>query len=467
VGFEGNTEAANLHVGSGQIYSTIASTISASSAGDTIIIHSGTYNEYNLHPRSNTVLKGAEGEDRPLIDGEQSNCSQNPIFDMNSVNNITFDGLIVTGGGTHFRGNWFIGENGTCNNIVINNCETFITGACQSADNPAVLVLNDCDDCVIKNTRIYGVNVIGQSKEMAGLKIWRYSTNPVIENCEIFDLTGKLLDNKHGTSDQSITARNNYLHNGKEGIHNNADYSLFENNLVVNCRNGVRSYYSAGSMGGSNTVYKHNTFYNCENGIMVPDGPETGCVNVTIQNNVVVGYQGGEMKGLNISPYGASYSHNFIVDHNLYYSSSTADIVDEFAINYNLLEWQAKGYGTGSINSAPSFVGGASPSTIADYALATGSIGKNAASDGTDMGADIELVGIKDSLAPAIQYNVKYNNVSNLNKTNSVSIEIFDVFGRQISKNKLNRINNLSSKIYYSVIKTSNGVSCKKYIRIN
>jgi hypothetical protein len=46
-----------------------------------------------------------------------------------------------------------------------------------------------------------------------------------------------------------------------------------------------------------------------------------------------------------------------------------------------------------SVTGAPIFVGGASPTTLAGFALAANSPGKNAASDGKDMGADISKVG--------------------------------------------------------------------------
>ena len=47
-----------------------------------------------------------------------------------------------------------------------------------------------------------------------------------------------------------------------------------------------------------------------------------------------------------------------------------------------------------SIDGVPTFVGGSTPSTIAGYALANGSNGILAASDGTDMGADVSIVGV-------------------------------------------------------------------------
>jgi hypothetical protein len=44
-------------------------------------------------------------------------------------------------------------------------------------------------------------------------------------------------------------------------------------------------------------------------------------------------------------------------------------------------------------NASPTYVGGATPTTIAGFALDTGSNGENAASDSEDMGADTTKVG--------------------------------------------------------------------------
>ncbi len=45
--------------------------------------------------------------------------------------------------------------------------------------------------------------------------------------------------------------------------------------------------------------------------------------------------------------------------------------------------------GTGSLNGTPTWTGGASPTTYAGFALASGSLGHNAASDGTDIGVNV------------------------------------------------------------------------------
>jgi len=408
LGFGRSAWAAELNVGSGQTYSTIASAITASGSGDTIVIHEGTYNEYNLEPKSNTILKQADGEAKPLIDGQQDVCSKNSIFDMNNVDIVVFDGLIVTGGGTDLRGNWFIGYSGACNNITIKNCETYITGdgydSCPTADNPSIIMLSNCNTCTIKDTYVYGINILGQSKEVCGIKVWDGSHSLTIENCEIYDLTGKSIGNKHGGPNQSMTIRYNFLHDCKEAIHTNSDYSTITHNLIVNCRYGVRTYYNVAQEGGSYSTYTHNTFYGAS--FVSKESEYDELFDVTIRDNIFFDYGTvGERRAITIGAYDSSpYDCNFTCDHNLFYESDTSIIANRFGMHYTFFRWQGIGHGTGSLNSAPTFVGGGSPSASADFALAGGSAGKNAASDGTDVGADISLVGIQsgpDTIPPS------------------------------------------------------------------
>jgi len=57
----GTASAAELHVGSGQTFSTIQSAVDAASEGDTIIVHAGSYTE-NVNINKRLTLQG-EGAD--------------------------------------------------------------------------------------------------------------------------------------------------------------------------------------------------------------------------------------------------------------------------------------------------------------------------------------------------------------------------------------------------------------------
>jgi hypothetical protein len=79
------------------------------------------------------------------------------------------------------------------------------------------------------------------------------------------------------------------------------------------------------------------------------------------------------------------------MDYNLY--NSTTAVVNN-RVNYTLSGWQTYySQDANSISGSPTFVGGGSPSTIADFALTAASDGYQASSTGADIGANVSLVG--------------------------------------------------------------------------
>jgi chitodextrinase len=157
----------------------------------------------------------------------------------------------------------------------------------------------------------------------------------------------------YGASHTTITG--NYFHdngNGSGGIMMgwDSDFSTVSNNVFV-CSCVYPWSIHAGST--HNSVFRHNTFagggrvrFEVVNGAS-PSGD-------LVRDNVFT-------SGGGISTDGSNYGSN---DHNLNAGVS----------------------GTGNITGTPIFVGGSNPTTYAGYRLTSGSPGKGAASDGTDMG---------------------------------------------------------------------------------
>ncbi len=79
-------------------------------------------------------------------------------------------------------------------------------------------------------------------------------------------------------------------------------------------------------------------------------------------------------------------------DDNLY---PTGNIVYENRTNYTLSSWRTySGQDAHSLSAAPTFTGSTSSgSAVTNFVLTSGSSGHNAASDGTDVGANASLVG--------------------------------------------------------------------------
>ena len=67
--FTSVASAAELHVGPGQTYSTIQSAVNAASAGDTIIVHDGTYNENVDVDVAHLTIQSQNGSANCIVQG--------------------------------------------------------------------------------------------------------------------------------------------------------------------------------------------------------------------------------------------------------------------------------------------------------------------------------------------------------------------------------------------------------------
>src|SRR3990170_8502234 len=83
-----NLFAATLEVGVGQIYTTIQSAITASTTGDTINVHAGTYTETVTITKPLIVQRNTG--DSPIISGK--------VVISTGINGVTVDGFTITGG---------------------------------------------------------------------------------------------------------------------------------------------------------------------------------------------------------------------------------------------------------------------------------------------------------------------------------------------------------------------------------
>jgi parallel beta-helix repeat protein len=162
-----------------------------------------------------------------------------------------------------------------------------------------------------------------------------------------------------GSSSPGPTITGNYFHNNSTGIvgYDNANTAIISNNVIMNI---VQDPITMGGV-NSNTIIEHNTV----DGAIACSSNHTISAPCTaiIRNNISAGYNGGGAP--------TNFQPSFF-DYNLCTSGSCA--------------FNGFGPGAHSLVSIPTFVAGGSPTTYAGYALAAGSLGNNAASDGTDIG---------------------------------------------------------------------------------
>jgi parallel beta-helix repeat protein len=100
--FAPQAQAAELHVGAGQTYSTIQDAIDNAEDGDTIIVHPGTYNECVDVPSGldDLTIQSTGGAGVTTIDG--SGGSDNVVYIQGD--NITLEGFTITGADDSYSG---------------------------------------------------------------------------------------------------------------------------------------------------------------------------------------------------------------------------------------------------------------------------------------------------------------------------------------------------------------------------
>jgi hypothetical protein len=374
-----NVLAATLHVGSGQTYSTIAAAIAAQSPGDTIIIHSGTYPESSLTPYSGpdsthyTTLIGASGETKPIING--ATAQQRAIFNISNVNNIILDGLDIQGGGGLECGSgvglgcdYLGGEGGTghgggpADNIIIQNCRISGANTTPDGDDPAQIWLSyggSVTNVIIRNNELISSNGLpSPSFGIKGIDSASSTVNLLITNNYIHGgvcgIGFKWEQNMNTDSDRNITVQNNWIQNvSQRGIYADQAYLKILNNIIDGSKYGI---FFGDSWGGDFCQVKHNTILNSSSDAYY---------------------------------FSSSSASNNNAQDNLRWSVST------IALNGNTNT-------IADMTTQPTFVGGASPSTVAGYTLTSLSNGYKAASDGKDFGADTTQVGIQSSARSSI-----------------------------------------------------------------
>ena len=191
--------------------------------------------------------------------------------------------------------------------------------------------------------------------------------------------------------------------------------------LIANCSNhtDMIQFYGSGernTLVRGNWFHGHNQVGGSAHGVLACyDGNGNGCVNETIEDNVIDVTGGGE-RAWQIELYadvGSTVRHNTLVAGSCEFNircgtilithksgspaSNGTQVYDNIATvdmddtvngrdDHNMIPSSGAG-GSGDFVGSPTFVGGANPTTYAGFALAANSPGKGRATDGLDVGA--------------------------------------------------------------------------------
>ncbi len=218
-------------------HTSVSNAISASQAGDTILVKKGTYKEYNILVDKPLTLKG---ENFPVIDGED----KGEIIRIMS-DNVTIDGLFIINVGTSYTSDHAAirvvrSEHFLIQNVVL---EKLFFGIYIEKSN---------------NGKIYHNKVIGDAQDEYnsgnGIQLW-YSKNVVVEQ--------------------------NIVQNVRDGI-----YLEFSDNITINENVSTGNLrYGLHFMFSNDDVYTNNTFENNGAGVAVMFSKRIKMFNNTFKKN--------------------------------------------------------------------------------------------------------------------------------------------------------------------------------------
>jgi len=257
------------------------------------------------------------------------------IGEDNSSTHNTFENLTITAnrGGDNMGG--IAGYNGNSEYTTIQN--NVITGPGTGSG------IHQNTHCIYIR-KINHAKILNNTLSNAPIGIYFKHRNTGLTQAEVdIEVAYNYISN---TSRSSLEYNGNFTH-----IHDN----------IFGANNGAAHFAEAdGGAGGDYNLIEHNTFF--KGTIALDSSQESGDTWPGAQGNKSV-------LGINLFPSSSSIST---------YGGTISTP-------------------SGSVFGRPTFTGGSSPTTISGFTLTSSSIGKGKASDGTDLGARIDLFGTPGS----------------------------------------------------------------------
>ncbi len=369
--------------------------------GDTLYLRAGTYPEsgirfVNSGTESQVIRIKNYADEQATVDGgftEPNGLQHQPVFEIDDAHYITLDGLAIRRG---LRSNIRMGYDGSATGITVTSCDLseFVV-----SDNSATIYVNSGTDVItLTNNKIRDKNGVGANS--AGIIIFN-SGRMVIANNEIYNTTQGIYYKHSQENGLSTVIENNLIYNqDSTGLLISNAETVIRNNIISQTGGaGILLFEESASCGflaSQDMTVVHNTLVDTFRGIHLSRSREClGAYNTTVRDNLIANFSNGEMRGLAVWPYHGYPDYNLpdesdtTFDHNLIFASGFQDpirVIDQY---YDVND--APLNGTGNIQQEPSFIDAANN----NYRLAPGSPGQNAASDGSNMGADPSQVGLE------------------------------------------------------------------------
>jgi len=236
-----------------------------------------------------------------------------------------------------------------------------------------------------------GCTFVGPGTSSCNASVITFSTNNIrIQNCDVSGFNnGIYAKHSNDAGDTQSYIKNCYIHDNDAGIRLDIHDAEISNNLIVDNRLGIQfDTGSGGTISADNNTFNHNTIYSSTTSVN-QEHSDNGAQYNDYRNSIFDTM-------IQLYPY-TSTPHYTTFGYNLYVPSL---VIRDYSTSYTLANYQTYLGGCPdadnscySYQATPTFVGGATPTTIAGFALTAESVGYHAASDGDDMGVDVSLVG--------------------------------------------------------------------------
>lgn len=275
--------------------SSIQTAIDTATAGDTVDILSGTYNESLLLSKSLSLL--GVGATKPVITGF---APANYIFKVNATNGVTLSNLEINGGGSIVNSNTFdygilafnsgtnanpiTATNLTIKNIWHTNDATLGTSgapvmAFSNTGAPSYIEVNNTEissfakngvkliksNGAVRNSEIVGDNVDGTNRVQNLITLWAGSTATIDSNILRNALTSPGVIPTWTSPAILVTGYN-------AGVAESASHATITNNQIYNDDSGIviTSFYTGGAIDGtdlSSATITGNNIHDVNEGI--------------------------------------------------------------------------------------------------------------------------------------------------------------------------------------------------------
>ncbi|MDP4201947.1 MAG: right-handed parallel beta-helix repeat-containing protein [Bacteroidota bacterium] len=315
---------------------SIAAGIQCLSAGDTLYIRAGVYNEsineYNVNLPSGTswqipaTIAGYPGESVTI----QPNAGATEVIRImgptGGTRYLIFDNLILDGvnGATNVMEITYTGNdpNNTANHIRIKNCEL------KNAQNNGIYVDSGSSSNEFVNLKIHnnGLSDFDHGMYVSG-------RNNLIEKCEVYQNAGwgiHIFNEQAPTNATNNIVRNNNIHqNARAGsrgagiILSSGANNLAYNNLIWGNSGGIQIDYNADNTGVYNNTIWANNVGNIENATGIDIG--SGSTGAIVTNNISWNHKAGNIYDIGV---GSSFATNL--------TNKSPLFVDSIQYNFHL-----------------------------------------------------------------------------------------------------------------------------------